>query len=78
MFSSEPVDRLSRIVTLSPRAMRASARLEPMNPAPPVMKARMGLSLSFSFFVKCWLRFYAGGSQESRRRFGYEKSWGHI
>jgi hypothetical protein len=35
-------------VTLSPRAMRASARCEPMKPAPPVMKARMGVSLSFN------------------------------
>jgi len=42
MFFFEPVERLSRIMTLSPRAMRASARCEPMKPAPPVMKARIG------------------------------------
>jgi hypothetical protein len=29
-------------MTESPRASRASARCEPMNPAPPVMRARMG------------------------------------
>lgn len=41
MFLTEPVDRLSRMVTLSPRAIRASAKCEPMNPAPPVINARI-------------------------------------
>ena len=35
-----PVDRLSRAVTSSPRASRASQSVEPMNPAPPVTRTR--------------------------------------
>ena len=35
-FSRLPVERSSTTVTSSPRASRASTRLEPMNPAPPV------------------------------------------
>ena len=37
--------RLSRMVTVSPRAIQASARWDPIKPAPPVMKTRMRLSL---------------------------------
>src|SRR5688572_8948114 len=40
MFSNRPVERLSSRMTESPRASRASARWEPMKPAPPVMRAR--------------------------------------
>ncbi len=40
MFSSRPVLRLSSRISESPRASRASARWEPMKPAPPVMRAR--------------------------------------
>ena len=41
MLSIEPVDRSSSTKTSSPRASSASARCEPMKPAPPVMKTRM-------------------------------------
>src|SRR3954452_12275093 len=40
-FSLRPVARLSRTATSSPRSSRASTRLEPMKPAPPVTSARM-------------------------------------
>jgi hypothetical protein len=52
MFFLEPVDRLSRIVTLSPRAMRASARCEPIKPAPPVM--RTCITSVYRLTVKYW------------------------
>jgi hypothetical protein len=38
MFRRLPVDRSSKTVTLRPSARYASARCEPMNPAPPVMR----------------------------------------
>src|SRR5688572_24338049 len=41
MLSIEPVDRLSRAYTSSPRCNRASARWEPMKPAPPVISTRI-------------------------------------
>src|SRR4030095_9573945 len=41
MFSSRPVDRSSRTATSSPRSRRASARCDPMKPAPPVIRARI-------------------------------------
>ena len=37
-FEASPVDRSSRTVTSSPRAMSASLRWDPMNPAPPVTR----------------------------------------
>ena len=37
-FSRLPVERLSITATRSPRAINASTRLEPMNPAPPVTR----------------------------------------
>src|ERR1700744_3987502 len=37
-LARRPVDRSSRTVTSSPRAINESTRLEPMNPAPPVTK----------------------------------------
>ncbi|MOA34271.1 hypothetical protein D3C78_1556370 [compost metagenome] len=37
-FSRLPVDRLSSTRTLKPCASKASARCEPMKPAPPVMR----------------------------------------
>src|SRR5687768_15992841 len=40
MLSIEPVDRLSSTNTSSPRFSSASARWEPTNPAPPVMRTR--------------------------------------
>ena len=39
MFSMAPVERLSSTVTWWPAPSSASARCDPMNPAPPVMKA---------------------------------------
>ena len=44
-LSIEPVDRSSRMCTRSPCASNASARCDPMNPAPPVMRYRMAKSL---------------------------------
>ena len=44
MLESWPVERLSRITGVSPWAMRASQRCEPMKPAPPVRNTRMGQS----------------------------------
>ena len=41
-FSTWPVDRSSTTVTSSPRSSRASTRLDPMKPAPPVTRARIG------------------------------------
>lgn len=41
MFSRRPVERLSSRMRESPRKSRASARWEPMKPAPPVISARM-------------------------------------
>ena len=38
MFRSDPVDRSSMMVTRSPRAINASARCDPMKPAPPVIR----------------------------------------
>src|SRR5207245_7157320 len=38
-FSFEPADRLSKIVTSHPSFTSLSERLEPINPAPPVIKA---------------------------------------
>src|SRR6267142_1050012 len=38
MLRREPVDRSSMMVTRSPRAISASARCDPMNPAPPVIR----------------------------------------
>jgi len=78
MFVRDPVDMLSRIVTVSPRAIRASARCEPMKPAPPVMNARIETVYLLSPRVKGWLGFYAGGSQKSARRLGYEKFAGDL
>src|SRR6187200_889802 len=40
MFWIDPVDKSSRIDTSWPAAISASARCDPMNPAPPVMNAR--------------------------------------
>src|SRR3954451_16637588 len=40
-FSRRPVETSSTTVTSSPRSSRASTRFEPMNPAPPVTRARM-------------------------------------
>src|SRR4051812_13980958 len=40
-LDSRPVERLSMTATSSPRARRASTRLEPMKPAPPVTRARI-------------------------------------
>src|SRR4051794_37871066 len=40
-LDSRPVERLSRTATSSPRSSRASTRLDPMKPAPPVTRARM-------------------------------------
>ena len=39
MLSIAPVERLSSTVTSWPAASSASARCDPMKPAPPVMKA---------------------------------------
>ena len=44
MLDSWPVERLSRIIGVSPWASRASHRCEPMKPAPPVRNTRMGQS----------------------------------
>src|SRR5262245_61249630 len=41
MLSSLPVERSSRTSTSSPRSRRASARCDPMKPAPPVINTRM-------------------------------------
>jgi hypothetical protein len=41
MFAISPVDKSSSTSTESPRATSFSARWEPMNPAPPVMKTFM-------------------------------------
>jgi len=41
MLRADPVDRSSITVTVSPRSSNASARWEPRNPAPPVMKTRL-------------------------------------
>src|SRR3954451_8774512 len=41
-FSRLPVARLSMTRTSSPRSSSASTRFEPMKPAPPVTRARMG------------------------------------
>ena len=41
MLVREPVLRLSKMVTLSPRPTRASQRWEPINPAPPVINTRI-------------------------------------
>ena len=46
ILAADPVDMLSRIDTWWPSLSKASQRCEPMNPAPPVMKTRMGRSLS--------------------------------
>src|SRR5215211_1708530 len=40
-FSWRPVERASATTTSSPRSSMASTRCEPMNPAPPVTRARM-------------------------------------
>src|SRR5919201_6724092 len=40
-LDSRPVERSSTTTTSSPRSSRASTRLDPMNPAPPVTSARM-------------------------------------
>ena len=45
MFSSRPVDRSSSTATSWPGWRRASARCDPMNPAPPVIKTRMKMLL---------------------------------
>ena len=47
MLSMLPVDRSSRTMTSSPRAEQASARCEPMNPAPPVMRTPSRVTASF-------------------------------
>ena len=41
ILAADPVERLSRMLTWSPRAIRASARWEPIKPAPPVINTRM-------------------------------------
>ena len=38
--SRRPVEKLSKTTTSTPRASSASARFEPMKPAPPVISAR--------------------------------------
>ena len=50
-FSRLPFDRSSRTCTSSPRAARASATCEPMNPAPPVTIARIGTYRRRAMFV---------------------------
>src|ERR1700731_550368 len=46
MLSVEPVRRLSMQTTSQPRARRNSHRWEPMKPAPPVTRTRIGPSSS--------------------------------
>src|ERR1700674_3778342 len=41
IFFTEPVDRSSRTETRSPRSTKRSARCEPINPAPPVIRMFM-------------------------------------
>src|SRR4029450_13881776 len=41
MLSIEPVDKLSRTNTSSPRSSSASDRCEPTKPAPPVIRTRI-------------------------------------
>src|SRR6266550_7175089 len=57
IFCRLPVERSSRTTTSSPRASRASARCDPMNPAPPVMRVFMEVSSYASetceFAAKC-------------------------
>ena len=50
MLDSWPVERLSRITGVSPCAIRASQRCEPMKPAPPVRNTRMGQSYVFFLY----------------------------
>src|SRR5262245_19795930 len=45
-FSARPVERLSSTRTFRPAAVSASARCEPMNPAPPVTKHSPGIAAS--------------------------------
>src|SRR5947208_2521260 len=45
MFSIDPVERSSRACTRWPRAISSSARCDPMNPAPPVIRYRIGRTL---------------------------------
>src|SRR5690242_17749294 len=45
MFSTLPVERLSRRTTRSPRSRSRSARCEPIKPAPPVIRKRKEPSL---------------------------------
>src|SRR5688572_9090224 len=47
MLEIEPVDRLSRTNTSSPRARSASDRCDPTNPAPPVINTRITLFSTF-------------------------------
>src|SRR3954449_10689233 len=54
-FSRRPVERSSTTVTSSPRASRASTRLEPMKPAPPVTKVLIRSPiLEGSAAPACW------------------------
>ena len=46
MLSIDPVERLSRTNTSSPRSSSASARWDPTNPAPPVISTRINRSSS--------------------------------
>src|SRR5712692_10214242 len=49
-LSTLPVERLSTTVTRCPSATRRSARCEPMNPAPPVIR-NLGMGLNHDFSV---------------------------
>lgn len=42
-FSGCPVEKSSRMVIALPRERRSSARCEPINPAPPVTRKRLGV-----------------------------------
>ena len=57
-----PVERSSTTVTSSPRSSRASTRFDPMKPAPPVTRARMGR-------IRCVGRWaWTVGGCDARRR----------
>ena len=66
ILAADPVERLSKMVTWSPRAIRASARWEPIKPAPPVINTRMRrvYGLGCLFFSKTQLKMQLS-------RFGY-------
>src|SRR5215813_8099608 len=49
MFSVEPVERSSTILTSSPRARRRSAKCDPIKPAPPVIRTFIALPICYRF-----------------------------